>query len=232
MWFSLPQQSQREDIWPCKPLYVNKATAYSSPVPPMVVRLAKIAAGTVLAGIAAVGLLLLTMWREHATTVSLPAPTGSLAVGRTQMAWNNPISREELAMWMWYPAAPSHRPATDYLPPAWRQAFRDRQGTFMRSFFKRDSSVVRTHSQSEAPIASEHQTYPVVLLRPGGSALTADFSTLAEDLASHGYVVVGFDAPARSAVVVQSDNRTIGRAPPTTSKTPTVISPIHSSAGS
>jgi len=179
----------------------------------VLVRLAKIGAGFFLGSMAALCLLLLTMWREHATIVDLPAPTGSFAVGRTQMAWNNPTSREELAVWVWYPAAPAHRPATDYLPPAWRRALRDRQGTFMRSFFKRDSSVVRTHSQSDAPIASEHQTYPVVLLRPGGSALTADFTTLAEDLASHGYVVVGFDAPERSAVVVQSDGRTIGRAP-------------------
>jgi dienelactone hydrolase len=179
----------------------------------MLVRLARIAAGVFVGAIAALCLLLFTMWREHATLVSLPTPTGSFAVGRTQTAWNSPASREELAVWMWYPAVSTHQPATEYLPPAWRRAFRDRQGTFMRSFFKRDSSVVRTHSQSDAPIASEQQTYPVVLLRPGGGALTADFTTLAEDLASHGYVVVGFDAPGRSAVVVQSEGRAIGRAP-------------------
>jgi predicted dienelactone hydrolase len=45
------------------------------------------------------------------------------------------------------------------------------------------------------------------------AALTADYTSLAEDLASHGYVVVGFDAPYRSFVVVFPDGRVIARAP-------------------
>ena len=174
---------------------------------------AKIAGGLVLCGIAAVCLLLFVMWREHTAPVTLPSPTGSFAVGRTQFALKNPGSQDELAVWIWYPADRGQQPKADYLPPAWRQALRDKQGTFMRSFFKRDPLVVHVHSQADATVASEHRQYPVVLLRPGGSALTADFTTLAEDLASHGYVVVGFDAPARSFVFVESDGRVIGRAP-------------------
>jgi dienelactone hydrolase len=50
-------------------------------------------------------------------------------------------------------------------------------------------------------------------MRAGLAALTTDYTTLAEDLASHGYVVVGFDAPYRSFVVVFPDGRTIARAP-------------------
>jgi dienelactone hydrolase len=48
-------------------------------------------------------------------------------------------------------------------------------------------------------------------MRPGGGALTTDFSTLAEDLASHGYFVVGFDAPYRSRLVVFPDGRVVRR---------------------
>jgi dienelactone hydrolase len=40
-----------------------------------------------------------------------------------------------------------------------------------------------------------------------------NYSTLAEDLASHGYVVVGFDAPYRTGVVVFPDGRVVGRTP-------------------
>jgi hypothetical protein len=47
----------------------------------------------------------------------------------------------------------------------------------------------------------------------GGSALTTDFTTLAEDLASHGFIVVGFDAPYRSFVVVLPDGRVVARSP-------------------
>jgi len=50
-------------------------------------------------------------------------------------------------------------------------------------------------------------------MRAGLAALTTDYTSLAEDLASHGYVVVGFDAPYRSWVVVFPDGRVIARAP-------------------
>jgi predicted dienelactone hydrolase len=40
-----------------------------------------------------------------------------------------------------------------------------------------------------------------------------NYSTLAEDLASHGYVVVGFDAPYRTSVVVFPDGRVMRRTP-------------------
>jgi alpha-beta hydrolase superfamily lysophospholipase len=38
-----------------------------------------------------------------------------------------------------------------------------------------------------------------------------NYSTLAEDLVSHGYVVVGFDAPYRTGRVVFPDGRMMGR---------------------
>jgi predicted dienelactone hydrolase len=50
-------------------------------------------------------------------------------------------------------------------------------------------------------------------MRAGGGALTTDFTTLAEDLASHGYIVVGFDAPYRTIVVVLPDNHVVTRPP-------------------
>ena len=53
----------------------------------------------------------------------------------------------------------------------------------------------------------------MVILRAGASAQVTNYSTLAEDLASHGYVVVGFDAPYRTQVVVFPDGRVITRTP-------------------
>jgi pimeloyl-ACP methyl ester carboxylesterase len=50
-------------------------------------------------------------------------------------------------------------------------------------------------------------------MRAGASAEVWNYSTLAEDLASHGYVVVGFDAPYRTKVVVFPDGREIRRTP-------------------
>lgn len=73
--------------------------------------------------------------------------------------------------------------------------------------------MVHGHSSSDSGISLEQRSYPVVIMRAGGGALTTDFTTLAEDLASHGYVVVGFDAPYRTAVVVLPDGRVVERAP-------------------
>jgi predicted dienelactone hydrolase len=50
-------------------------------------------------------------------------------------------------------------------------------------------------------------------MRAGASAEVLNYSTLAEDLASHGYVVVGFDAPYRTNSVVFPDGRVMRRMP-------------------
>lgn len=83
----------------------------------------------------------------------------------------------------------------------------------LTQFVTRDLSRVRTHSIGDAEVSPQQRSYPVVLMRAGLAALTIDYTSLAEDLASHGYVVVGFDAPYRSFVVVFPDGRVIARAP-------------------
>src|ERR1700740_3662457 len=50
-------------------------------------------------------------------------------------------------------------------------------------------------------------------MRSGASLEGANYSTLAKDLASHGYVVVGFDAPYRTFAVVFPDGRVMSRPP-------------------
>jgi len=186
--------------------------------------LAKAVAGFVTFVVALVAVLLLVMWWEHQTAITLPTPTGPFAVGRTTFAWTNDAEVDELAfasgskrqvlVWVWYPAAPSRTAVpTEYLPGLWRAALANQEGMFMRSFFKRDPALVHTHSVSGATVSPEQRMFPVVLLRAGGSALTTDFTTLAEDLASHGFFVVGFDAPYRSFVVVLPDGRVVGRLP-------------------
>jgi predicted dienelactone hydrolase len=182
--------------------------------------------GVLVTVIALLAALLLTKWREHDTPIRLSAPTGNSAVGRATFAWGDekgppvdesagpPVTTTRVLVWMWYPATPTGGQTTaEYLPSAWRAALASHQGRFMSSFFKRDPSIVRTHSFSNAPVSPEQPQYPVVLLRAGGSALTTDFTTMAEDLASHGYFVVGFDVPYLSFVVVLPDGRVVPRLP-------------------
>src|SRR6266849_2833496 len=179
-----------------------------------------------LAIFAVVGLtmLLALLWREHKTEVTLPAPPGHFAVGRATYAWVNNARTDELApssgakrevvVWIWYPSAAATSGApVEYLPAPWRSALAQHSGVLMSQFFTRDLSLVRAHSTSDPEVSPERHSYPVVIMRAGGGALTTDYTTLTEDLASHGYIVVGFDAPYRTFVVVLPDNRVVIRPP-------------------
>jgi len=159
---------------------------------------------------------------DHTRETILQTPTGPFAVGRTTYFWSDPVrvdpmapqagTKRELAAWVWYPAAPKQPSDTpdDYMPAPWRNAM---NGGWFITLMNRDSSRVRAHSLRDAAVSPEQRQYPVVLMRPGLAALTTSYTSLAEDLASHGYVVVGFDAPYRSLVVVFPDGRVIKRAP-------------------
>ena len=171
-----------------------------------------------------VGLTILfaLLWRDHKTAITLPTPTGQFAVGRTTLNWVNnlvadelspfPGAKREVVVWIWYPAA-APTAAAEYLPAPWRSALDQHSGVLMSKFLTRDLSAVRTHSGSDPEVSSQQRSYPVVIMRAGGGALTTDFTTLAEDLASHGYIVVGFDAPYRTGILVLPDNRVITRPP-------------------
>src|SRR6184192_4965336 len=100
----------------------------------------------------------------------------------------------------------------DYVPAQMRAAAGPLGGGPLR-FLTRDLSKVHGHSTRNSDVSAQQRSYPVVIMRAGASAGVVNYSTLAEDLASHGYVVVGFDAPYRSGLVVFPDGRAIGRTP-------------------
>lgn len=190
----------------------------------LIKRLIRGIAALALLGVAGLAILVALLWREHRTRITLPVPTGHFAVGLTTYTWVNnaetdelaptPGAKREVAVWMWYPSAAATSAAqAEYLPAPWRLAEAQHSGVLMSQFLTRDLSLVRTHSTSDPDISREQHSYPIVIMRAGGGALTTDFTTLAEDLASHGYVVVGFDAPYRTFVVVLPGNRVIARPP-------------------
>jgi dienelactone hydrolase len=188
-------------------------------------RAIKIVAVVALFAVVAIAVLLGLMWLDHNRETALPTPTGPFAVGRTTYVWSDPAhldlmapqpgTKRELLAWIWYPAMPRQPSQTiaEYLPAPWRTALERQTGALLTQFLTRDLSRVRTHGIRDAEVSPQQRSYPVVFMRAGLAALTTDYTTLAEDLASHGYVVVGFDAPYRSFVAVFPDGRVIARAP-------------------
>jgi len=175
-------------------------------------------------GVLGVGALFGSLWLEHRTEVTLPTPTGPFAVGRATYAWTDdahadtlapvPGTKRELIVWIWYPSAPGRSAAksADYLPAPWRTAM-ERETSALFKLLTRDLSVVHTRSALDSAVSPQRRSYPVVIMRGGASANVTNYSILAEDLASDGYVVVGFDAPFRTHVVVFPDGRVITRRP-------------------
>src|SRR5207253_2759963 len=76
-----------------------------------------------------------------------------------------------------------------------------------------DLERVRNHAIRNAAVARQGAPCPVVLFKPGLGALALDYTSLAEDLASHGFVVVASDSPYSTAVVVYQDGRIARRTP-------------------
>lgn len=170
--------------------------------------------------------LLASLWLEHRTELTLPTPTGPFATGRAIYPWTDDLHTDALApvlgtkreflVWIWYPAAAGKSAAMmdDYLPAPWRAAGkRANNAPLIFRLLTRDLSKVHAHSAPNSDVSQQQRSYPVVIMRAGASAEVMNYTTLAEDLASHGYIVVGFDAPYRTNVVIFPDGRVIARTP-------------------
>jgi dienelactone hydrolase len=173
-------------------------------------------------GVLGVAALLGSLWLEHRTAVTLPTPTGSFAVCRAIYDWIDdkrldslapiPGTKSELLVWIWYPSASGQSVAMDdYLPDQMRAAAKPNGG--LLRLLTRDLAKVHTHSTRNSDVSLQQRSYPVVIMRAGASLEVWNYSTLAEDLASHGYVVVGFDAPYRTYSLVFPDGRVMRRTP-------------------
>jgi len=168
-----------------------------------------------LASISALLALLIFLVIEHRTEVTLPAPTGPFAVGRAIYDWkddaapdpaSSPQGKREVLAWIWYPAAGHSSETTDYLPAGIHPPAAP---TTLFGLLTRNR--VRAHAVDGAAVSSQQNSYPLLIMRGGASAPVINYSSLAEDLASHGYVVVGIDAPYRTGRIVFPDGRVVFR---------------------
>ncbi len=181
-------------------------------------------AGLAILGLLAIGALLGSLWLERRSALTLPTPTGPFTVGRTFGDWSDtatldtlapvPGTKRELLVWIWYPsAAPQSAAMDDYVPAQLRPKPGGRSRPNIFTFLTRDAYKVRGHTARDSDVSPRQRSYPMAMIRAGASTSVLNYSTLAEDLASHGYVVVGFDAPYRTGFVVFPDGRTIRETP-------------------
>ncbi|MCK2243839.1 MULTISPECIES: hydrolase [unclassified Crossiella] len=150
-----------------------------------------------------------------ATTLDLPAPTGRLAVGVTDLHLTDPSrpdpwaptpAARELMVRAWYPAiavTPRARYADEATSATVAAFLNNVIGGGVSPFLDR----VRPQARQNAPVFGAG--WPVLLYSQGRGSMRALSTSLAEDLASHGYVVLSVDHTYDAGAVRFPDGRVI-----------------------
>jgi predicted dienelactone hydrolase len=161
-----------------------------------------------------------------ALPLSLPVftfekPSGPYAVGRTthhlvdskrtETMTEDPSDARELMVHIWYPAAP---PETGVLTAPYIPDLNETVDYFSKKysiprFVFSYLQEVRTHAYPMIAAAEAEAPYPVVVLSHGllGTGFTSTFQ--AEELASHGYIVVGIQHTFFAPVTVFPEHRIV-----------------------
>ncbi len=136
-------------------------------------------------------------------------PTGEWPVGRVSLevedrsrAMPDGGHPRRLMVHVWYPAnsaAATNLPYIEGLNDA-KSLFTDDEFTAL--------NTVRTHASAEPPASVSSSRFPVLLFAHGDQMNAFLYSNLNEELASHGYVVVGVDSPG-AALFVRYAERTV-----------------------
>ncbi|MEU6974924.1 hypothetical protein [Streptomyces sp. NPDC046371] len=138
-------------------------------------------------------------------TLRLPPPTGPWPVGTVELHLVDRTRPDplvparpfrELMAGVWYPADPGGTyPTAPWLPPA---AAADWDEHSAPALGIRTGAVgwrgIRTHARTGAPVARAAGRLPVVLFSSGDGGTRALGTTLVEELASRGYVVISVDS--------------------------------------
>ncbi|MDT7803898.1 MAG: hypothetical protein QOI78_7331 [Actinomycetota bacterium] len=165
----------------------------------------------------ATGLTVLPQPASAAATValSLPAPTGPHRVGATVLDLKDPSRADpwvpsdparELMVTLWYPTDVKHGSTIPYETREESEGYV--AGKHIEDYLAPDSlSEVPTHAYLDAPPAGRPHVLPLIVLSPGYTAQRSSVTSLAEDLASHGYVVAAIDHTYETYAIRFPDGR-------------------------
>ena len=138
---------------------------------------------------------------------SLPIPTGDFVVGtsivhvvdstRSDFISNSPTAFRELMVQVWYPADGTETTlrAPYVADPAILQHMEDRGFLELPATLIASWGELMTHALFDVPIASTNDALPVLLFSHGLGIPRFHYTSLIQELASHGYIVVAIDHP-------------------------------------
>ena len=163
-------------------------------------------------------LLAATLNAQHTEGFNTPQPEGPWGVGKRLLEWIDSSRRDitdtarnrTLPVWVWYPAEKNVAAAPQYtLPVQWRIE----QGIYLDTKIGKGGSrflqYLKTWAVTDAPVAAGKQKFPVLVFGPGHTWLPTDYSTIIEEIASNGYIVVGFVPTGFAGVTQLKDGKII-----------------------
>ena len=138
-----------------------------------------------------------------------PYPAGTASVWLTDTSrpdpWVPGVHTRELMVSLWYPAVLSDGRRARYMTPA--ESELQLTSRSITGIPPDTLSTVRTNAVSDARPAGRPRSLPLVVLSPGFTNSRSTLTALAEDLASHGYVVAGIDHTYESHATAFPDGR-------------------------
>jgi pimeloyl-ACP methyl ester carboxylesterase len=142
-----------------------------------------------------------------ADKIELLKPTGPFPIGtkiyewadssRPEQATKNSGEFRQLVVQVWFPVAASVKPTAPYVAKleAYRHVWEPKDIEV--------ASRVQTHAYlDENPLINGH--FPVVLFSHGWQGTRTEYTSIAEDLASHGFAVFGIDHPYMGRIALSN----------------------------
>lgn len=148
----------------------------------------------------------------------LPAPSGPFGIGRIGYDWidtsrpdrysSDPNAHRRLMVYLWYPTSQkSAATKGEYLPGAKQMdadagaqaAMRDDHGAIWPLIV---SGAIHSHAVDNAAAAKKPATFPTILLSHGSGGSGFGYTSLIEDLVSHGYVIAAIEHTYGAGAVV------------------------------
>lgn len=150
-------------------------------------------------------LMLILLTLSISLQLELPAPSGSYAVGRTTFRWidtsrpevltEDPNDFREVMALIWYPAELETGTKAGYfhgLATVSKTLMQSGEVEWWEVFGLR---FVRSEIPLDAEPIKDQNPFPVILLSPGNGTNIEFYTSLASEIASHSYIVVGINHP-------------------------------------
>jgi dienelactone hydrolase len=126
---------------------------------------------------------------------------------------NDPNDVREMMVQIWYPLSTlnaSHEyPTTSYMDAITFQWLKRRSPIPLVTIPDHAYQYVLPHGVVNPPIDTVHSPFPVIIFSHGYDGVYQIYTSLIEDLVSHGYIIVSINHPYIAGVTVFPDNRTV-----------------------